>query len=73
MASSPTLGHDPAWTDRRPLAGNKLLIEPSDPRLHQLLHQDHGGLLELLKGPRTHKVGIAFEVLILWGIEQALG
>ena len=53
--------------------GHKPLIEPSDPRLDQLLQQDQSGLLQLLKGPRTHKVGIAFEVLILWGIEQALG
>ena len=53
--------------------GHKPLLEPSDARLDQLLNQDHSGLMALLQGPRTHKVGIAFEVLILWGIEQALG
>ena len=53
--------------------GHAPLMNASDVRLRALLQQDNLGLFELLKGPRTHKVGIAFEVLILWGLEQALG
>ena len=53
--------------------GHQPLMDPDDVRLARLLAQNNQGLKKLLDGPRTHKVGIAFEALILWGIEQGLG
>ena len=53
--------------------GHAPLMETSAPRLTQLLHGDQQGLFALLQGPRAHKLGIAFEALMLWGLEQALG
>ena len=53
--------------------GHDPLMKQGDDRLDQLMRKDAEGLLRLLTGPRTHKVGIAFEALILWGIEQGLG
>ena len=53
--------------------GHEPLMAATDGRLHQLLSQDNSGLMTRLRGPRTHKLGIAFEVLLLWGIERGLG
>jgi hypothetical protein len=53
--------------------GHEPLLHPDDPRLHALLAVDTAGLMELLAAPRAHKLGIAFEALMLWGLEQGLG
>ena len=53
--------------------GHAPLMSTSDPRLDQMLQGDQQGLFELLQGPRAQKLGIAFEALMLWGLEQALG
>jgi len=53
--------------------GHEPLLDASDPRLERLLAHDASGLHTLLQGPRAHKLGIAFEALILWGLEQGLG
>ena len=56
--------------------GTAPLLEEDDPRLGQMLDRtgrDPSGLLELLAAPRSHKVGIAFEALVHWGIECGLG
>jgi hypothetical protein len=53
--------------------GHEPLLHPDDPRLDALLAVDTVGLMELLAAPRAHKLGIAFEALMLWGLEQGLG
>ena len=53
--------------------GHEPLLESGDPRLSALLARDPAGLFRLLSGPRAHKIGIAFEALMLWGLEQGLG
>ncbi len=53
--------------------GHEALLGSSDPRLTELLSRDSAGLMALLAGPRAHKLGIAFEALMLWGLEQGLG
>ena len=56
--------------------GHAPLLDEADPRLEGLLQKtaaDPSGLLALLDGPRGHKVGIAFEALMQWGVEQGLG
>jgi len=53
--------------------GHAPLLEPEDPRLHALLSWDPAGLMQLLQGPRAHKLGIAFEALMLWGLDHGLG
>ena len=53
--------------------GHEPLLGHGDPRLDALLSRDPAGLMELLRGPRAHKIGIAFEALMLWGLEQGLG
>ena len=56
--------------------GGEALLNELDPRLDRLLaftHQEWGAFSRLLSGPRSHKVGIAFEALIQWGLEQGLG
>lgn len=56
--------------------GHAPLLDEADPRLGDLLEKtaaDPSGLLALLDGPRGHKVGIAFEALMQWGLEQGLG
>ena len=52
------------------------LMERDDPRLRELLRvtaEDPSGLFRLLDAPRGHKIGIAFETLIQWGLEVGLG
>jgi len=53
--------------------GHEALLGHDDPRLDALLSRDPAGLMELLQAPRAHKLGIAFEALMLWGLEQGLG
>jgi uncharacterized protein len=53
--------------------GHAPLLSTDDPRLQTLLMADPAGLMELLRAPRAHKLGIAFEALMLWGLEQGLG
>lgn len=53
--------------------GHEPLLGHDDPRLDALLCRDPAGLMALLAGPRAHKLGIAFEALMLWGLEQGLG
>ena len=53
--------------------GHAPLMHVEDQRLLRLLRHNTDGLFDLLAGPRTHKLGIAFEALILWGLEQGLG
>lgn len=53
--------------------GHAPLLSVDDPRLQTLLRADPAGLMALLQAPRAHKLGIAFEALMLWGIEKGLG
>ena len=56
--------------------GSTPLMAESDPRLEALLSRTQrqpDGLMTLLEGPRGHKVGIAYEALMLWGLTQGLG
>ena len=56
--------------------GPEALLAGDDARLQDLLQKttdDPTGLLSLLDGPRGHKVGIAFEALMQWGLEEGLG
>ena len=56
--------------------GTDPIFRADDPRLLAMLagaRRDPTRLLELLSAPRSHKVGIAFEALVHFGIEQGLG
>ena len=56
--------------------GTDPIFRTDDPRLLAMLagaRRDPTRLLELLSAPRSHKVGIAFEALVHFGIEQGLG
>ena len=56
--------------------GHEPLMGGDDPRLIQLIHsteEDASEFMSLVNGPRGHKVGIAFEALMQWGLEQGLG
>ena len=56
--------------------GSAPLMAADDPRLLQLLRiteEDPTDLFRLLDGPRGHKVVIAFEALLQWGLEAGLG
>ena len=56
--------------------GTESLFQPDDPRLVVMLERtrrDPSRLLELLSAPRSHKVGIAFDALIHFGLERGFG
>ena len=56
--------------------GTESLFKPEDPRLATMLdctRREPARLLELLSAPRSHKVGIAFEALIHFGLERGFG
>jgi len=56
--------------------GDAPLLSPKDPRLATLMQHSEEAIDELsalLAGPRTHKVGILFELLVKWGLVHGLG
>lgn len=56
--------------------GHRPLLATDDPRLAHLMAEtdsDPSRLNALLSAPRAHKVGIAFEALMQWGLECGFG
>ena len=56
--------------------GHTPLLAEDDPRVAALVQStqdDPSGLLDLLRERRAHKVGLAYEALVQWGLAQGMG
>ena len=56
--------------------GSTPLLADADARVDALIRatrDDPSGLLALLAGRRAHKVGLAYEALVQWGLEKGMG
>ena len=49
------------------------LMAPDDPRLDVLLRHTRAAWPDLAKTLTSHKLGLAFEALVVWGMEHGLG